>query len=744
MTARRTNPRISTSFAETRKRLPSSPAESLLRELILSAVILPEEWESLPEARRQELIRYHEFTPLLVELTAHGLITDYQAVHLAEGGDAHGLVLGNYCIRERLGAGATGTVYLAEQLQLRRRVAIKIVRNSYLPDAESQQRFASRLRAVVKLEHPNIVTVLDAGRCPVAEPGQSPCHFLVMEYVPGQDLEELITTRGSLSVPEACDVAYQLANALTEAHKHDVVHGDIKPSNVRLTNWGQVKLLDFGLGSNKPRYFTEPARAWSRIGFTAPELTEGADTADIRADIYAVGATLFWCLAGTAPIPAADGAPSVRSECPEAPAELDDVVRRMLAVLPAERPATPQAVMQALAPFLPAERCVHNLQLDTPPQQQPAPVSSSVGKFHQLLIVDDDPMIRGLCKAALPSDEFQCDEAPNGARALEILRQKNYDLVLLDVDMPEMMGQEVCRRLRKNPPCPHLKILMFSGLTSADELAHIMLAGADDFLNKPLSIIQLLARIKAALRLKDAQDRSDMLMRHVLAANHALEQDLTAHTIELVHARDALVLALAELVSYRDMETGGHLMRMQRYCQTLAREAAQSPGYGNLINSDFVDMLECCAPLHDIGKAGLPDHILRKPGKLTVDEFALMRTHTTIGADTLTKVAQRHRFAQAFLQMGIDIARHHHERYDGKGYPDGLAGDSIPLAARLVTLADVYDALRSRRVYKPALAHSVVMSMMTEEFPGHFDPALFEAFQRCGAAFERIFHEMAD
>jgi putative two-component system response regulator len=237
---------------------------------------------------------------------------------------------------------------------------------------------------------------------------------------------------------------------------------------------------------------------------------------------------------------------------------------------------------------------------------------------------------------------------------------------------------------------------MFSGRASADEMAQMMSAGADDYLTKPLSIVQLLSRVKAALRLKDAQDRSDLLNRHLLGVNSELERNLTARDSDLVHARNALVLALADLVSCRDTETGAHLTRLQRYCRCLC------------------------------------------------EERILMQTHTTIGADTLQKVARQHGFASAFLHMAVDIARHHHERFDGKGYPDRLAGNDIPLAARIVAIADVYDALRSRRTYKPALSHSASVQIMTEASAGQFDPLLLQAFRRCASQFERVATEAGD
>jgi response regulator RpfG family c-di-GMP phosphodiesterase len=364
--------------------------------------------------------------------------------------------------------------------------------------------------------------------------------------------------------------------------------------------------------------------------------------------------------------------------------------------------------------------------------------------MHDLLIVDDDPQTRKLCSWALTSGDLRCDEAPDGFQALEAIAARPYDLVVLDVDMPGMTGQELCQRLREQPPCPHLKIIMVSGRATPDDLSESLLSGASDYLTKPFSVVQLQARVRTALRLKDAQDHSDALNRNLRALNRELELSLSARNSDLVQARNALVLGLAELVGYRDAETGSHLMRLQRYCRYLAEEAARIPLFASQIDTNFIEMLECCAPLHDIGKAGLPDHILLKPGKLTAEERRIMQTHTTIGADLLEKVSRQHGFARAFLAMAIEIARHHHERCDGSGYPDGLVGDDIPLSARFVAIADVYDALRSRRVYKPALPHSTVVGMMVEESQGHFDPVLLQAFQRCAPRFEQTFLDLAE
>jgi response regulator RpfG family c-di-GMP phosphodiesterase len=364
------------------------------------------------------------------------------------------------------------------------------------------------------------------------------------------------------------------------------------------------------------------------------------------------------------------------------------------------------------------------------------------GSPARILIVDDETDVRGFCRDLLEAEGLECDEAGDGIEGLAAARAKLYDLVLLDVDMPGMTGYEVLRRLRDAPPCPNLKIIMFSGRATGDELAHMLLNGSDDYLTKPFSIVQLKGRIKAALRRKEAKDRAEQANQRLALSNQQLEQNLLARDSALIQAHNALVLGLAELVAYRDIETGTHMARVQRYSRCLAQEAARWPGFSGQLDDDYIDMLESCAPLHDIGKVGLPDHILLKPGKLDASERIIMQTHTIIGADTLRKVAGKHGAAIDFLQMAIDVARGHHERYDGKGYPDKLAGEGIPLAARIITIADVYDALRAHRAYKPALPHAAVVQMMTELSAGQFDPQLLAVFQHCAHLFDRVYQEL--
>jgi response regulator RpfG family c-di-GMP phosphodiesterase len=230
----------------------------------------------------------------------------------------------------------------------------------------------------------------------------------------------------------------------------------------------------------------------------------------------------------------------------------------------------------------------------------------------------------------------------------------------------------------------------------------------------------------------------------LLDLNQELERSLTAKTSDLVKARNAMVLALARLVEYRSNETLAHLSRMQRYCTTLAQEAIVLSNGELPIDEDFIQSIECCAPLHDIGNVGLPDNILHKQGRLDPSEHQIMQSHTTLGAETLQKVVRSFGSVLSFMGMAIDIARHHHEHYDGSGYPDRLKAEEIPLAARIVTIADAYDALRSRRAQRPGLAHPAAMQIMLGTAQGKYDPVLLSAFSHCAAQFERIYREVPD
>jgi response regulator RpfG family c-di-GMP phosphodiesterase/tRNA A-37 threonylcarbamoyl transferase component Bud32 len=744
-----------------------SSSEALIEDLLATSLIHPEDWAALPAEDRERLVRCPEREKALTELVQAGLLTDYQAARVGAG-TTFGLVLGNYRVLDRIGAGGMAVVFKAEHVEMRHQVALKVLHMTRDQDPRLQTRFMAEMRAVARLRHPNVVAAVDAGRVTAPGPDGAVLWYLVMEYVPGMDLEEYVLSRGPLPIAKACNVGHQIASALAETAKFNLVHRDIKPSNVILTAEEQAKLLDFGLSLRGDHRLTQPGTVLGTLDFMAPEQARDASTADVRADIYGLGGTLFWCLTGQLPFPNEGGitevllqrltqpAPSLRSVMPDAPPELDAVLARMMALNPDDRYQCPQAVMRALLPFLKPEGSFFGLPAQAltahrlswadrdagPARSHPAPSEGGAQRVRRALVVDDEPGIRELCRVVLQADGLECDEAADGAQALAAAAAVPYDLVLLDINMPGMPGPEVLRCLREAPPSPHVKIIMFSGLISPDEMAGLLLAGADDYLCKPFSIAQVQGRAQAALRLKEAQDRADLLNQRLLSVNVELESNLSQRDGDLAEVRNALVLALAKLVEQRENEGPGHLLRLQRYCRALGEAAARVPAFAGQVDARFLDLLVCCAPLHDIGKVQLPDHILLKPGKLAPEERILMQAHTTLGADTLRAVAKEQGSALAFLRMAIDIARHHHERYDGTGYPDRLAGEAIPLAARIVTVADVYDALRSRRSYKPALSHGAAVQLMTEASPGQFDPALLQVFRDCAPEFERAYQEV--
>ena len=740
--------------------------EDHLQDLLAHRLVLSEDWERLDADARRHVLGAQGRSSFLAALVERGLLNAYQAGRI-EAGNTFGLVLGNYRILERIGAGGMGVVFKAEHIRLRRPVAIKVMPVESDHPPALLLRFYSEVRAIAQLTHPNIVVAMDAGEVAGPNPQDPVLHYFVMEYVPGQDLEEYVLDRGPLEPELACDIIQQVAAALGEANKHNMVHRDIKPSNILIGPEGRAKLLDFGLARNFQNRVTEPGAVLGTLDFMAPEQVRDASTVDIRADLYGLGGTLYWCLAGKLPFPPqrniaqelsrrlTQPPPSVLAARPDLPRELDVVVSRMMALDPNDRYPTPEAVQEALLPWVAGGLKAYRIDTSdscredpvapsSAPQRLSASMLRAADRTFRVLVVDDEPAPRMLCCCVLRAEGIECDEATGGLEALEVVLQKKYDLVLLDINMPDVSGLEVCRRLREKEPYPHLKLITLSGFANPDDMAQMLLAGADDFLAKPFSVVQLQARVKAVLRLKDAQDRSDLLNRHLLALNQQLEQNLCARDSNLIDARNALVLALAKLVEHRDGVSSARLLRLQKYTRLLAEEAARTERFGAEINRPFIELLACTAPLLDIGKVGLPDHILLKPGKLTMDERLIMQAHTIIGSDILKAVAEQHGSARGFLQMAIDVARHHHERHDGKGYPDRLAGAAIPLAARLVSPCDVYDALRSRRLHRPGLAHAASLQVMTEDWNAQFDPALRELFLRCADEFAAIFKEHND
>ena len=372
-----------------------------------------------------------------------------------------------------------------------------------------------------------------------------------------------------------------------------------------------------------------------------------------------------------------------------------------------------------------------------------AEAGAIVARRAAVLLVDDEFHIRQIARRALVKLGVDIVEAADGEEAAKLLAGGTFDLVLLDLDLPKLSGADVLTRLRNSPVTPNLKVIVLSAQGDSDHLSGTILSGADDFLSKPFSVVQLRARVASALRLKLAQDHAELLTRRLASSRAELELAFDARGGELVQARGALVLSLAKLVEQRSTETGPHLMRLQRYSRILGEAAAAAPAFAGRLTPEAIRTIEQAAPLHDIGKVAVPDQILNKPGALTHAERLLIQTHAAAGADTLAFVTERFPFASEFFGTAIAIARHHHEKWDGTGYPGGLAGEAIPLAARIVAVGDVYDALRSRRIYKAGEDHGATVARMLD-MPGHFDPGLLAIFAGVAEQFRDVFEGCGD
>lgn len=347
----------------------------------------------------------------------------------------------------------------------------------------------------------------------------------------------------------------------------------------------------------------------------------------------------------------------------------------------------------------------------------------------RVLLVDDSPLNLQILRKVL-QPYYELDEATSGEAALAKMREFSPDLVLLDIMMPGLSGYEVCERIKKGPCGTFTQVILVSGKASSSERLKGYQALADDYIVKPFEHDELLSKVRVHFRLREAQSQLWQTNSLMQQTNEQPEQLVAKRTQEVTAAQDVAVFALAELAETRDPETGAHLHRMRAYTQRLAEDLATHSCYAQDIDAAFLDDLYRASPLHDIGKVGVPDAILQKPGKLTEAEFQVMKQHVAIGAVTLEHAAA-HRGAGRFLVMAAEIARYHHERFDGKGYLLGLQGQAIPLSARIVAVADVFDALTTVRVYKPEIPAEEARAMIVSEAGTHFDPVVVQAFQRC-------------
>jgi len=363
--------------------------------------------------------------------------------------------------------------------------------------------------------------------------------------------------------------------------------------------------------------------------------------------------------------------------------------------------------------------------------------TSKLSEKPVVLVVDDTPDNLSLMNRLL-KDHYSVRIANSGERGLKLAATGNPpDLILLDIMMPEMDGYEVCQRLKADPNLCDVPVIFLTAKSNAEDERKGLELGAIDYITKPISPAIVLARVKTHLSLKASAD-------FLRDKNAYLEAEVSKRTCEVEAIQDVTILALASLAETRDSDTGNHIRRTQFYVKALAEKLQHHPRFSRDLTEHYIAMLYKSAPLHDIGKVGIPDRILLKPGRFDPDEFEIMKKHAALGRDAIEFAEKSLGTNVGFLSMAKEISLYHHEKWDGSGYPEGLSGEDIPISARLMAVADVYDALISRRIYKEGMPHTQAAAIILEGKGLQFDPDVVEAFMEIQGEFIEIATRYAD
>jgi putative two-component system response regulator len=597
----------------------------------------------------------------------------------------HGAMLGPYRILERIGRGGMATVYKAHHAALDRYVAIKVLPEFFAEDEEYRERFQHEARSIARLKHPNILDVFDFGQ-------DGGVTYLVLELIDGGTLADRMG--GPMDLQEVVAILRPLASALDHAHSVGVLHRDIKPTNILIHRDGTPVLADFGLATMASlRKLTASGIVLGTPEYMSPEQVVG-ERIGPASDLYSLGIVVYEMLTGRVPFRAETPAAVLLSHmnkampaAPELNGELsrhaEEVLRKALAKAPLERFRRAADLVAALTPAAWPTR-------ELPAATGATTASLTLGKArHRLpsvLVVDDGAANRELIEACLAGVDCEVRLAEDGPHALKAIEAAAPDLVLLDVQMPGMDGYEVCRRIKSNPMLRLVPVVMITALNHSDDRVQALESGADDFMSKPVERVELIARVKSALRLKSVYDSLD--------------------------SAEQVIFALAAAVEAKDAHTERHTYRVAESARHLGvRLGLPEVELGALYRGGMI---------HDIGKIGVDDAILRKPGPLDAFELVKMRAHPVIGAKIVRP-----------LRSSADIRpiiRHHHEWFDGRGYPDGMHGEEIPLHARIVAVCDAYDALVHDRPYRACRSVEEAVQILAGGAGRQWDPQLISLF----------------
>ena len=353
-----------------------------------------------------------------------------------------------------------------------------------------------------------------------------------------------------------------------------------------------------------------------------------------------------------------------------------------------------------------------------------------------ILIVDDAPANLSLM-AGLLKEVYTVKALNAGSRVLALARQEAPDLILLDVMMPDMDGYEVCRQLKADPVTRQIPVIFVTSMTDAGSEQRGMAVGAVDYIMRPITPAILLSRVQAHVV-------NACAIRTVHIDNQYLQLEVAEQTRQIASLQEVTILALASLAETRDADTGNHLKRTQQYVELLCNYLSLQPRFETYLSAERIRIVALCAPLHDIGKVGVPDRILLNPGRYKPEEFEIMKTHPRLGLEAIAKAQASVHDESELFEVAKEIVYSHHEKWDGSGYPQGLRGEEIPIPARLMALADVYDALISPRVYKAGMSHAQAAEIIIRGKGTHFDPDLVEAFLCLTPEFQAITERFSD